>query len=120
MPRITGSFPDDLDLLVEGAVEAGVFGGKSDALRAFVREYFSEHENDRVAAAVALYDHERITLGEAARLADVDRWTMRDLLREHGVNLRFGLADKADAQREVQAAEELSFEDAGDDDSASK
>ncbi|MFB6146293.1 MAG: UPF0175 family protein, partial [Halobacteriaceae archaeon] len=25
MARITGSYPDDLDLLIEGAVEAGVF-----------------------------------------------------------------------------------------------
>ena len=38
MARITGSYPDDLNLLIEGAVEAGVFGGKSDALREFVRE----------------------------------------------------------------------------------
>lgn len=114
MPRITGSFPDDLDLLVEGAVEAGVFGGKSDALRAFVREYFTEHENERVAAAVALYERERITLGEAARLADVDRWTMRDLLREHGVDLRVGLTDETDAAREAQAATELEFDDADD------
>jgi Arc/MetJ-type ribon-helix-helix transcriptional regulator len=42
MARITGSYPDDLDLLIEGAVEAGVFGGKSDALREFVREYFHD------------------------------------------------------------------------------
>ena len=48
MPRITGSYPDDLDLLIEGAVEAGVFGGKSDALREFVREYFEDHENERI------------------------------------------------------------------------
>ena len=32
MARITGSYPDDLDLLIEGAVEAGMFSGKSDAL----------------------------------------------------------------------------------------
>ncbi|ERH13774.1 MAG: hypothetical protein J07HB67_02819, partial [halophilic archaeon J07HB67] len=83
------------------------------------REYFSEHENERVAAAVALYEHEQVTLGEAARLASVDRWTMRDLLREHGVDLRLGVADKADARREAEAADELVFDDASDDESAS-
>ena len=116
MARITGSYPDDLDLLIEGAVEAGVFGGKSDALREFVREYFEGHENERIAAAVALYERERITLGDAARLADVDRWTMRDLLREHGVELRHGLADEEDAAYETEAAMELEFDDesAGD------
>lgn len=111
MARITGSYPDDLDLLIDGAVEAGVFGGKSDALRQFVREYFEDHENERIAAAVALYDQERITLGDAARLATVDRWTMRDILREHGVDLRLGLADEDDATYEKEAAKELEFND---------
>jgi len=116
MARITGSYPDDLDLLIEGAVEAGVFGGKSDALREFVREYFEDHENERIAAAVALYECERITLGDAARLADVDRWTMRDILREHGVDLRLGLVDEDDAAYEVEAARELEFDDEDSDD----
>lgn len=114
MARITGSYPEDIELLIEGAVEAGVFGGKSDALREFARTYFEEHENERVAAAVALYEREAITLGDAARLADVDRWTMRDILREHGVELRLGLTDGTDAESEVEAAEELEFAD-GDD-----
>ncbi|MCX2819440.1 UPF0175 family protein [Haladaptatus sp. F3-133] len=111
MARITGSCPDDLDLLIEGAVEAGVFGGKGDALREFVREYFEDHEKERISAAVALYKHERITLGDAARLADVDRWTMRDILREHGAELRLGLVDEEDAEYEVEAASELEFGD---------
>jgi len=111
MARITGSYPDDLDLLIEGAVKAGVFGGKSDALREFVREYFDDHENERIAAAVALYEGEEITLGEAARLADVDRWTMRDLLHEHGVELRIGLANEDDVAYEKEAASELEFSD---------
>jgi predicted HTH domain antitoxin len=110
MARITGSYPEDIELLVEGAVEAGVFGGKSDALREFARTYFEEHENERIAAAVALYEREVITLGDAARLADVDRWTMRDILRDHGVDLRLGLADEADAAYEADAADSLTFD----------
>lgn len=110
MARITGSYPEDIELLVEGAVEAGVFGGKSDALREFARTYFEEHENERIAAAVALYEREAITLGDAARLADVDRWTMRDILRDHGVELRLGLADEADAAYEADAADSLTFD----------
>jgi hypothetical protein len=64
MARITGSYPGDLDLLIEGAVEAGIWG-KSDALREFVREYFEDHESERIATAVALYERERITHGGA-------------------------------------------------------
>ena len=120
MARITGSYPEDLDLLIEGAVDAGVFGGKSDALRAFVRDYFDDHGNERIAAAVALYEGEQITLGDAARLAAVDRWTMRDLLREHGVELRFGLVDEDDAADEIAAASELEFDDEDSDDEESR
>jgi len=109
MARITGSYPEDIELLIEGAVEAGIFSGKSDALREFARTFFEEHEHERVAAAVALYEREAIPLGDAARLADVDRWTMRDILCEHGVELRLGLADEADAEHEVEAADELEF-----------
>ena len=115
MSRITGSYPDDLDLLIEGTVEAGIFGGKSDALRAFARSYFDDNEQDRIAAAVALYEREAITLGDAARLADVDRWTMRDILREHEVELRLGLVDEAAAADEAEAATDLSFVETADD-----
>lgn len=114
MARITGSYPDDLDLLIEGTVEAGVFGGKSDALREFVREYFEDNETERIAAAVALYERERVTLGDAARLADVDRWTMREILRDHDVDLRVGLVDEDDAADEASAASELEFTDEND------
>ncbi|WP_336035373.1 UPF0175 family protein [Halobacterium yunchengense] len=114
MARITGSYPDDLDLLIEGTVEAGVFSGKSDALREFARDYFDDHDEERVTAAVTLYQHETITLGDAARLAGVNRFEMRDILRDHGVELRLGLADETDAEYEVEAAQELDYADAND------
>jgi predicted HTH domain antitoxin len=109
-----------LSLLIGGAVEAGEFSGKSDALREFVRVYFDDHENERIAAAIALYERDRITLGDAARLADVNRWTMRDLLREHGVQPRVGLADEDDVAHEVDAASELEFSDEPIDDGAAR
>jgi predicted HTH domain antitoxin len=123
MARITGSYPDDLDLLIEGTVEAGVFSGKSDALREFARDYFDDHDEERITAAVALYERETITLGDAARLAGVNRFEMRDILRDHGVELRLGLADEADAEYEVEAAQELDYadtDDAGEDGSESE
>jgi hypothetical protein len=36
---------------------------------------------------------------------------MRDILREHGVELRLGLVDEDDAAYEVEAARELDFDD---------
>jgi predicted HTH domain antitoxin len=111
MARITGSYPEDLELLIEGTVEAGVFGGKSDALREFARKYFDDHDNERLVAAVTLYENETITFGDAARLAGEDRWIMREILRDHGVDLRLGLADETDAEYEAEAARTLEFGD---------
>jgi predicted HTH domain antitoxin len=107
MPRTTATIPDDLTDLVEGAVKAGIFENKSDAIRHVLRAYFEENHNERVAAAVSLYEDGEITLGTAARLADVNRFEMRDLLREEGVELRFGPEDMDAARDEIEAARDL-------------
>jgi len=107
MSRTTATIPDDLTNLVDGAVEAGIFENKSDAIRRVLREYFEEHPNARIAAAVSLYADGEITLGTAARLADVNRFEMRDILREEGVKLRIGPEDMAAAQDEIDAARDL-------------
>jgi predicted HTH domain antitoxin len=107
MPRTTATIPDDLTDLVEGAVKAGIFENKSDAIRHVLRAYFEENDNERVAAAVSLYEDGEITLGTAARLADVNRFEMRDLLREEGVELRFGPEDMDAARDEIEAARDL-------------
>ena len=107
MSRITATIPDDLADLMEGAVRAGVFENKSGAMRHVLREYFEENQHARIAAAVSLYDNEEITLSTAARLADVNRFEMRDILREEGIELRFGPEDIAAARDEIGAARDL-------------
>lgn len=107
MSRTTATIPDDLTDLMEGAVKAGIFENKSDAIRHVLREYFEEHENARIAAAVTLYEDEEITLGTAARLADINRFEMRDILREEGVELRIGPEDMAAAREEIETARNL-------------
>lgn len=107
MSRTTATIPDDLTDLMEGAVKAGIFENKSDAIRHVLREYFEEHENARIAAAVTLYEEEEITLGTAARLAGIDRFEMRDILREEGVELRIGPVDMAAAREEIETARDL-------------
>lgn len=105
--RTTATIPDDLDQLIAGAIEAGVFESKSDAIRHVLREYFDAHENDRIAAAISLYDAGEISLGRAARLADLNRFEMRDVLLEHDVELRLGPEDMDDAREEIETARNL-------------
>lgn len=107
MPRETTTVPDDLARLVKGAVEAGVFQNKSDAMRHALREYFEENENARISAAVRLYEAGEVSLGGAARLADVSRFEMREILREEGVELRLGLATEDEAHEEIETARDL-------------
>jgi len=56
---------------------------------------------------VSLYEDEDISLGTAARLADLNRFEMRDVLREEGVELRFGPEDMAATRDEIDAARNL-------------
>lgn len=104
MGRASATIPDDLADLIAGAVDAGVFENKSDAIREALREYFEGNEHARIAAAVQLYAAGEISLGTAARLADKDRFEMRDILLEHDVELRLGPTEMADARREIEAA----------------
>ena len=107
MSRTTATIPDDLTDLMEGAIRAGIFENKSDAIRHVLREYFEQNQNARIAAAVSLYEDKEITLGTAARLAGVNRFEMRDILREEGVELRFGPEDMETARDEIDAARNL-------------
>lgn len=107
MARTTSTLPEDLDSLVEGSVDAGVFENKSDAIRHALRTYFEEREDARVAAAVHLYDDGEVSLGKAARLAGVSRFEMPEILREHGVAVELGPEDMDDALREVDVARDL-------------
>ncbi len=107
MSRTTATIPDDLTDLMEGAIKAGIFENKSDAIRHVLREYFEENQNARIAAAVSLYEDSEISLGTAARLAGVNRFEMREILREDGVELRFGPEDMAAAKEEIEVARNL-------------
>lgn len=107
MSRTTATIPDDLTDLMKGAIKAGIFENKSDAIRHVLREYFEENQNARISAAVSLYQDGEITLGTAARLAGINRFEMRDILREEGVELRFGPEDMDAAEKEIEAARNL-------------
>lgn len=107
MPRTTSTLPEDIHQLIEGSIEAGIFENKSDAIRHALREYFDDHQDARLAAAIQLYDAGEISLGKAARLAGVSRFEIPELLREHGVEIKLGPEDMADAKQEIDVARDL-------------
>jgi hypothetical protein len=56
MARITGSYPDDFHLLIESAVEAGVFRAKSDAERLVDVNYWTMRDILRETALNSALD----------------------------------------------------------------
>lgn len=110
MPRTTATIPGDLYRLLEVAVEAGIFENMSDCVRHVLREYFAANQAARTAVAVSLYETGDITIGTAVRLADVNRFEMRDILQEENVELRLGLEDTEEIKEETDAARDLEYQ----------
>lgn len=68
------------------------------------QNYFDEHEDALLVAAIYLYERDEISFGKAARLAGVSRFDMPDILREYGVEVKLGPDDMEDAEREIDVA----------------
>lgn len=61
-------------------------------------------DEDALAYAVGRYALGGISIGKAAELADVDRWTMLEVLQDAGITPRLGPETVEDARREVAVA----------------
>jgi predicted HTH domain antitoxin len=61
-------------------------------------------DEDDLAYAVGRYALEQISIGKAAELAGVDRWTMLSVLQNAGITPRLGPETVEDARREVAVA----------------
>lgn len=71
MTRIDVTLSDELNTLMQAAIEAGVFKGPSDAARTVTRAYFESHPDERLQVVEKLYRSEQITHLEAIRLANI-------------------------------------------------
>jgi predicted HTH domain antitoxin len=61
-------------------------------------------DEDDLAYAIGRYALGGISIGKAASLARIDRWTMIDVLEEAGVEVRLGPQSVEDARREAAVA----------------
>jgi len=108
--------PPDLAALVRGTADA--VDGLDDETDVFVyalADFFERHDDVRAAATVRVDDaDDAMTLGAAARLADVPRVEVAALLRDHDVAPRTGVAPTAAERRTAAEAAREAFEDADD------
>lgn len=72
MTRIDVTLPDEVDALVEAAIDAGVFKGTSDAARTVTRAYFERHPDQRRQIVETLYRSSQISYIDAVRLSNLE------------------------------------------------
>ena len=72
MTRIDVTLSDEVDALVEAAIDAGVFKGTSDAARTVTRAYFESHPDERLQIVETLYSSSQIRYLDAVRLTNIE------------------------------------------------
>jgi Arc/MetJ-type ribon-helix-helix transcriptional regulator len=84
MPRVSATISNETELLLSGAVKAGIYTGKSDAVRDAVRSLVNEQPELVNKLAVELYRRDEIDLLTVTRLAQVSETELREMLEQDG------------------------------------
>jgi len=82
MPRVSATISNETERLLSGAVEAGIYTGKSDAVRDAVRSLVDERPELANRLAIELYRRDEIDLVTASRLAQVSGTEFREILEQ--------------------------------------
>lgn len=107
MSETIDEIPDNLRILVTGAIEAGMFSDTDDAVQTVLREYFDGCDTVRYTAVMQLYESNHISLGKAARLAEVSRQEMIQMLRNSNIEIQLGPRSMAEAEAEIDVARDI-------------
>lgn len=75
------------EMEIEAIVDAGIFKDKSDVLREAINTFFAVKPKMRLEAAIQLFKDKKVTLGRAAEIAGIDRWQLKDILGDRGINI---------------------------------
>lgn len=87
---ISFTAPDLLRMEIEASSEIGYYDNKSEFLRDATRTLLAARKDLRIAIACELYKKEKISLGRAVEIADVNYEEMKKLLVERGIKIRRG------------------------------
>lgn len=87
---ISFTAPDLLRMEIEASSETGYYDNKSEFLRDATRTLLAARKDLRIAIACELYNKEKISLGRAVEIADVNYEEMKKLLVERGIRIRRG------------------------------
>ena len=65
------------DIELAALIKAGIFRNKREAIAEALRLMFATKPQLRLEAAIQLFKDEAVTLGRAAELAGLTRWSLR-------------------------------------------
>lgn len=80
MARVSATISNETEQLLSGAIEAGLYTGRSDAVRDAIRSFVDERPELAKEIAVELYLQDKVELLTASRLAQVSVRQFRTLL----------------------------------------
>ena len=80
MARVSATISNETEQLLSGAIEAGLYTGRSDAVRDAIRSFVDEQPELAKEIAVELYLQDKVGLLTASRLAQVSVRQFRALL----------------------------------------
>ena len=87
---ISFTAPDLLRMEIEASSEIGYYDNKSEFLRDATRTLLAARKDLRIAIACELYKKEKISLGRAVEIADVNYEEMKKILAERDIKIKSG------------------------------
>lgn len=95
------NFSSFQEMEIEAIVNAGIFKDRSDVLREAINTFFAVKPKMRLEAAIQLFKDNRVTLGRAAEIAGIDRWQLKDILADRGINIIVECDDSEEMDRRI-------------------
>jgi len=95
------NFSSFQEMEIEAIVNAGIFKDKSDVLREAINTFFAVKPKMRLEAAIQLFKDNRVSLGRAAEIAGIDRWQLKDILADRGINIIVECDDSEEMDRRI-------------------
>ncbi|MBI2106982.1 UPF0175 family protein [Candidatus Woesearchaeota archaeon] len=88
--NISFTAPELLKMEIEATANIGYYDNKSEFLRDATRTLLASRRDLRIAIACELYKKEKISLGKAVEIADVNYEEIKKILVERGITIKRG------------------------------
>ena len=98
---ISFTAPEMLKMELRAIPETGYYDSTSEFLRDAMRTILASRKDLRIAIASVLYKGEKISLGKAVEVADVNYEEMKKILVDKGIKIRRGASTKKKMEEEL-------------------